>query len=297
MTHASPKARTVIVVDSAASLPPDAARHPQVLIVPMRLVFDGKTYLDGRDIAPDEFYRMLKQSAVPPTTSAPSPGDYLEVFKRAAEKHSAVLCLTVASRFSASFKAAESGTMEARTQLPGVEITVLDSGSAAGGEGLIALEGLRVASEGGALSDVAEAAKEVMPRVRLLAFLDTLYYLWKGGRVPRIAHAGTSLLRIKPTFELAQGEVRTIARPRTHRRAMSQLIDSMRERIQPASQGRVHATVMHAADPDSAEQLRQRIAAEFPCETLFVSAFTPVMGAHTGPGLLGVAFWTDTDAA
>jgi DegV family protein with EDD domain len=140
------------------------------------------------------------------------------------------------------------------------------------------------------LDDVRAAAEAVAPKVRLLAFVDTLYYLWKGGRVRRIAHVGTSLLKIKPTLELARGEIKVVARPRTYRKAASRLLELMHERAEP---GRIHATVCHADAADAAEDVRRRVEAEFTCEELFVSEFTPVMGAHIGPGLVGVAFWSE----
>ena len=133
-------------------------------------------------------------------------------------------------------------------------------------------------------------AKAISEKVRLLAFVDTLYYLWKGGRVPRLAHAGTSLLKLKPVFELAQGEANSLARPRTTRRAIERLVELMHDRV---SSEAVHATVMHADAANAAEELRVRVESEFDCAELFVSEFTPVMGAHIGPGLVGVAFWCE----
>ena len=106
--------------------------------------------------------------------------------------------------------------------------------------------------------------------------------------MPRIAHTGTSLLKIKPLFELARGQVHTVARPRTHARAMRRLLELMHERV---GEGWVHATVMHADAADAAEDFRRLVETQFRCRELFISQFTPVMGAHTGPGLVGIAFW------
>ena len=283
-------AQVAIVVDSAASLPADGTRRPQLLVVPMGLTVGGRTYLDGRDLGPTEFYRMLKKSTTPPSTSAPSPASFLEAFKEASREAGSILCLTVASRFSSSFDSAQMAAREAKETLSGVEVSVLDSESAAGGEGLIALEAWRASVRGCAFEEVQAAAEKVMRRVRLVAFLDTLFYLWKGGRVSKIVQAGTSVLGIKPVFQLAQGEVSTVARPRTRNRAMRRLLELMRESSQA---GPVHATVMHADAAQAAEELRQRVESEFSCEELFVSEFTPVMGAHIGPGLVGIAYWID----
>ena len=161
--------------------------------------------------------------------------------------------------------------------------------AAAGGEALVALEAWRAAQNGKSLADVVAATRDVISRVRLLAYLDTLYYLWKGGRVPGIAHLATSLLRLKPLFELRQGEVRNLARPRTRGRAADRLMKLMRDRVEGDE---VHVTVIHADAADEAERLRQEVGRAFECEELFVSEFTPVMGTHTGPGTVGIAFWS-----
>ena len=286
----SVRGRVAIVVDSAASLPADTAEREGLFVVPMQLAVGDETYLDGRDLKPTAFYRMLRDMTDLPKTSAPSPASFLETFRSAAKGAAAIFCLTVSSRFSSSHDSARTAVREAEGAVQHTEIAVVDSGSAAGGEGLIALEAWRAAQRGESLDGVVAAAEAVIPKVSILAYVDTLHYLWKGGRVQRLAYAGTSLLRIKPVFELSQGEVRNVARPRTGRRAAERLVELMRRRV---GSGRLHATVMHADVEEAAEALQQRIGAEFPCDELYVSEFSPVMGAHTGPGLLGVAFWSE----
>jgi DegV family protein with EDD domain len=255
----------------------------------MSVVLDGKAYLDGVELSPGGFYRLLKQTSSPPKTSAPPPARFLEAYRQAAEAADAVLCITVSSRFSACHDAARVACDDARRELEGLSIKVVDSGSAAAGEALVALAALRAASQAKSLALVETAAREVIPKVRLLAYLDTLYYLWKGGRVPGIAYAGVSLLDLKPLFEMAQGEVKNLARPRTARRAMYRLVELMRDRV---GLNRIYVGVMHAGATDAAEELRRVVAEEFDCAQLFVTEFSPVMGAHTGPGLLGLAFHT-----
>ena len=126
--------------------------------------------------------------------------------------------------------------------------------------------------------------------MRLLAAVDTLYYLSKSGRVPKIAHAGNWLIGIKPIFELVRGDVRTRARPRGKRRAIRRLVKLVGE----AASGRsIHAAIMHADAPQKAEELRVLAEREISCREVFVSEFTPGMGAHIGPGLLGIAYWVE----
>ena len=277
-----------IVVDSAASVPANLGEDDGLYVVPMQLTIGGKTYLDGVDLAPFEFYRLLRDRAEAPTTSAPSPAQFLGAFERAAQDHPNIACLTVSRRFSSSFDSASAASQEAAAAVPHAEIAVLDTETAAGAEGLVATEAWRVSRSGAGLDEVMSAARAVAAKVSLLAFLDTLYYVWKSGRAPAVAHAITSLLQIKPLFEMSGGEIRNVARPRTAARAEEQMLKQVRRRIGP---GPIHATVMHG-DEERAEALRRQVAAEFPCRELYVSEFSPVMGAHTGPGLLGIAFWS-----
>ena len=288
-----PEHPVAVVVDSAASLPSGAAPSAQFHVVPLQVTLDGRTYRDGVDLAPSDLYRRLRQRPEPPLTSAPSPASFLDAFRLAAAGARSVLCLTVAARFSASFDSAATAAREAR-EIDGIDVSVLDTQTAAGGEGLVALEAWRVARSGGSAQQVVEAARRVVSRVRLLAFPDTLYYLWRGGRVPRIAHHGTSLLRIKPLFELHRGAVRTVARPRTQRRAVLRLVELMRERVDGRA---VHAAVMHADAADAGRDLEDRVRAAFSCREIYTTDFSAAMGAHIGPGLLGVAFWSEDSQA
>jgi DegV family protein with EDD domain len=263
----------------------------QLYIVPMQLTIKGRTYLDGRDLSPTEFYRMQKGMKEVPSTSSPSPASFLDAFRAAAEVASSVLCLTVSPRFSSSFDSASNAAHSAQEALPDTRIVVVDTESAAGGQGLIAMEAWRAARGGAELDDVVSTVQAVVLAVSLLAFLDTLYYVWKSGRVPRVSYTATALLRIKPILQLSRGEIRNVARPRTRPRAVERMLGLMRQQVGP---GPIHATVMHADAGEEAERLRLRVESEFPCQELFISEFSPVMGSHTGPGLLGIAFWSET---
>ena len=170
---------------------------------------------------------------------------------------------------------------------------MLDTESAAGCEGLVATEAWRAAARRASLDEAVATARAVVSRVSLLAFLDTLYYVWRSGRVPRVAHLATSILKIKLLLELSHGEIRNLTRHRTLQRATERVLELMRSR---AGQGPIHAAVMHGNAEEAAERLRERVGAEFVCNELFVSQFSPVMGAHTTPGLLGIAFWSEGNA-
>jgi len=282
---------TAIVVDSAASLPSGFADSPGMFVVPMTVTIGGASYRDGIDIAATDFYRRLRNASSSPTTAAPSSAAYLETFRRAAERHDSVLCITAGERFSSSFDSATAAAEEARVQFPDVEIRVLDSQAAAGSQALVALQAWREAQQGGTLARVEMNAIRVVERVSFLASVDTLRYLHRSGRVPLAAHIGASLMMIKPLFRLRRSEIETVARPRTRRTAIRRMLELMKEEV---GSGALHAAVMHADAPDDAESIRRSIADDFDYAELYVSEFTPAMGAHIGPGLLGIAFWSES---
>jgi len=179
----------------------------------------------------------------------------------------------------------------AKTTLPKVTIEVLDCATAAAGQGLVTLAAARAATSGQNLNEVMETAKKILDRVNLFATLDTLHYLVKSGRVPQAAALVNSLLKIKPIFTLNHAEARTVALPRTIPSAIKRMLKLMERKVVKGQP--LHVAVMHADVPDKAVALRNRIASQFECAELFITEFTPVMGVHTGPGLLGVAFYSE----
>ena len=286
--------RVAIAVDSAASLPPGFTEQPGVFIVPMNVTLDGVTYRDGVDISTTEFYRRLRTTPSAPTTSAPSTAAYLELFRRVGEAFESLLCITAGDRFSASYDSATAAVQEAAELMPSFEIRLLDSQAAAGSQALAALEAWRAAKDGATLARAEMNAVRVVERVTLLAFVDTLRYLRRSGRVPLAAHIGASLMMIKPLFRLRHSEITTVARPRTRRTAIQRMKELMREDV---GAGAVHVTVMHADALEDAEAIRDSIALDYDCAELYISEFTPAMGAHIGPGLLGIAYWSESSWA
>ena len=286
-----PKSRVAVVVDGSASLPPPGHGPQPFHVVPMRVHVGGAEYAAGRAVSPAEFYRVQREAKPPPTTAAPSPAAFTEAFRAAADEAYAVLALTVSPRFSSTYDAASMAAEEFRQERPGIRVEVVDTESAAGGEGLVATAACRAVDAGDDIDDVIASVRSVVPRVHLVAHLDTLYYAWKSGRIPGIAYAGSALLRLKPVFEMHRGEIRSVARPRSATHARRRLVDRVAARAAGAP---VHAAVIHAAAPGAADDLRRSLRDELDCSELYVSELAPVVGAHTGPGLVGVAWWVDT---
>ena len=288
-------AKVAIVTDSSACLPGELVSKYQIEIIPMEFVHEGKVYRDQIDITPVQFYELLARAKELPTTSAPSPGTYFEVFRKVVERAKAILVVTPSATLTHAFDSAKAAAQISKETMPDVAIEVLDCGTAAGAQGLLVLASARAeARENKSLSQVAEVARNLMHKVHLIAFIDTLHYLVKSGRVPQLVDWANSLLKIKPIFELQPlGKGATpLNKTRTKPKAIEQLIELVRER---AGKNPVHCIVMHTNVLEEAEKLKERMITEFNCVEAYVVDFTPVMGVHTGPGLLGAAFYTENE--
>jgi DegV family protein with EDD domain len=250
------------------------------------MAFNGHAFQDGVDISPEQVYRLLREGTVPPTTSAPSVGDFLRVFAAASETAGGIVSIHLSPKLSATYGAA----VAASRLVDDVPIRVINCHSAAMGQGFVVLEAARAAAAGSGLETVIGRAKEVASKMHLLATIDTLEYLHRGGRIGgAVALLGT-VLQIKPVLYVADGHVDVFARPRTKSKAVQIMLQHMAEQ---ADSRPLHVAILHADALEEAEALRLTIADRFHCDEMYVTELTPVMGAHTGPGVLGVAFYAE----
>ena len=253
----------------------------------------ARTLQDGSDIVPEEFYRLLISDSSQITTSAPRPQSFAQAFIESVESGKSpggILCLTLSQNFSMAYQSAVSAADSRGAGLEDIEIQLIDTKAAAGSFGLIALAAARWAAAGACLAELVKRVHDLIPTVTLVAYLDTMKYLVAGGRVGKLQAWAGSKLNVKPVMELSQGEYRLLHKPRGRPKAARCLLDVLHQRTGAAP---VSINVMHAAAPGDAAELATRIRDEVAPERLaelLVSEFTPVMGAHTGPGLLGLAF-------
>ena len=272
-----------VVADSAANLPPDVAQELCIEIVPMYLKLGEDAYRDGSDLSLTDFYRRLVSGRSRATTSTPSPGDFLEAFRRTGQ--SEVVCVTVASTMSASYQEA----LLAATRFDG-RVEVVDSMSASMAEGFVALEAARAAASGASLEQVASHGREIAPKTWLFATVDSFEFLRRSGRVNRLQAYAATMLDMKPVFRFQGAEATPVGRPRTRRRALSRVID---ESLMAIGDHPVHLAGIHASAEEEARQIVDRVSAKANVVEGFVVEVTPVIGAHTGPGLVGTAFFCE----
>jgi DegV family protein with EDD domain len=285
------KRNVAVVTDTTACIPKEKVTEYGIELVPIELIFGNRVYRDGIDISPTEFYTMLRQAEKLPTTSGSLPGPYLEAYRRASQRASGILCITESSKFSGMADSARLAMEMAKQELPGVMIQVLECSSAAAGQGLVVLAAARAATEGRSLAETVDMVNGLMHLVHLFASLENLHYLVKGGRVPQAAALVNSILKIKPVFSVNGGEAHTLALPRSTDSAINNILRLMGRKIGKGQP--VHIAVMHADALEQALYLRDRIASQFNCRELFITEFTPVMGVHTGPGVIGAAFYCE----
>ncbi len=281
--------KIAVVTDSVAALPREVCADLEVHTVPILIYWDGQTYRDGVDLTPSEVYQRLRRSVTLPTSSAPTVGDFVQLYTRLSKEADGIVSVHVSSKLSATYEAA---SVAARAVEPVVPIRVVDSGTAAMGQGFAVLAAVRAAKEGADLQETAQVAERVARRSLVLAVLDTLKYVARSGRVNRKVMLAANALRIKPILCLHDHRVALLARPRTKRKAILRMLEEVKKR----AQGRpIHVAVMHADAPEEAEKLRAEIEANFNCAELHLTEFTPVMGTMAGPGLVGLAFYVDQE--
>jgi DegV family protein with EDD domain len=278
--------KVVVVTDSNATVPTDLARELDIRVVPIVMAFNGHTFRDGVDITPGQVYQRLREGMVPPTTSAPSVGDFLRVFAAASQTAAGIVSIHLSPKLSATYGAA----VAASQLVDGVPIQIVNCHSAAMGQGFVVVEAARAAMAGSDLEAVIARAKEVASKMHLLATIDTLEYLHRGGRIGGAAALLGTVLQIKPVLYVADGHVDVFARPRTSSKAVQAMLGHMAEQV---GSGRPHVAILHADALPEALKLRKTIEERFDCDELYVTELTPVMGAHTGPGVLGVAFYAE----
>jgi DegV family protein with EDD domain len=280
-----PASGVAIVTDSAATLPPELAQGNRVSVVPMEVTIGGRS--NGDRVVPlDEVLRHLDDGV---RTSSPSPGRFSSAIA-GAQRGAGVLVLTVARSMSSTYQAARLAARRA----PG-PVEVLDTGTAAGAEGLVVLAAAQAAAASRPLAEVLETARRAAAGVQLVATLHDLGHLVRGGRLPKTAGWLGRLIGVQPLFEFREGVIHPLF-PAFSRRGARRRILARWRRSRPADpRARLHVAALHAMARDEARWLLDAVRAEAEPATAFVGEFDAVMVAHTGPRLTGLAWWWELD--
>ena len=272
-----------IVTDSACDLPEPICEELGIEVVPLTIRFGEREYVDRKELSTEAFWRELASSSVLPETSAPSVGAFEETFRRLSDEGAdGIVCINLSARLSATMQSAQVAAKALDGTTP---IEIIDSQSASMGIGNLALHAARRARAGASMDEIVREVEARREREHVFAALDTLEYLRKGGRIGGAQAMLGSMLSIKPIINVLDGAVESAGRVRTRSKALRFLVDQI-----PV--GEVETiSVLHAGAPDLDEFLAM-LAPVVPDAEVTVGTIGPVIGVHTGPRVMGIA-WID----
>lgn len=267
-----------VVTDSVADLPKEIVIELGISVVPLLLRFGSAEYRDGIDLTSEAFYEKLRGSDELPTTSMSPPAVYAALYDELSERTEGVLVITLSSRLSGTYEVARRAVGLMRRS---GRVEVMDSCTATMTEGFIVMKAAQAAREGATMEEAMKVAERTRERVDFLCTFDTLEYLQRGGRIGAASAFLASVLHINPLINLRDGVVMPAGRTRSRARAVDRLVEfvesySMIEEL----------AVENTACAQEAEELIGRLSGRFSPERVRRSTMTPVIGAHTGPGLL-----------
>jgi DegV family protein with EDD domain len=269
-----------IVTDSTADIPADLMERYNIRTVPINIQFEQETFRENIDIDRPTFLEKLEECM--PTSSQPSPGQFMEVFEPLVAEGHSILTVTVTSKHSGTYQSA----MLAKSMLPDAEIEVFDSLSISIGTGYHALEAARAAEQGKSMSEILQYLQAMRARTNLHFTPTTLKYLQRSGRVGTLSGVLGALLSLKPIIKTEDGTLAVSEKIRTRAKSINRLVELTAEAVgttEPVNLGIIHAEV-----PDEAEALRARLESEFNVAEMLVVPLACSLTVHGGPGIIGI---------
>lgn len=277
--------KIVVVTDSTAYIPEDALGEFDIPVIPLWLIWGDERFRDGIDIDPPTFYGRLPGSKIFPTTSQPSAGEFIEFFQQVGQGAEAIVGVFISSKLSGTVASA----LAAKDQLPGMDIRVVDSLSASMGLGFAVLESARAAATGKSLDEVVAAAEAVRDGMNIMFAVDTLEYLHRGGRIGGAKRLLGTALNLKPLLHLEEGRIEALASVRTKRKAIARMLDVAEERL--GGKRMAEAAVLDVDCPEEGCAVAETMKERFGLPVVYQTMVSPVIGAHVGPGTVGICLY------
>lgn len=281
--------KIAIVTDSASYIPQEALSDLDIPVIPQTLIWDGETYRDGVDIDAATFYSRLRASKTFPTTSQPTVPEFVEFFERvtAEQQPDAIIAVLVSSKMSGTVPSARA----AAEQLPDLDIRIVDTGLISMGMGFPIIAGARAAAEGKSLDEVIAVVEDIRDRIHFLGVVGTLEYLHRGGRIGGAKRLLGTALNLKPLLHFENGQLEPLAQIRTRRKALARMLDIAEERL-----GGKRIAEAAVADVDCREEgdaVADMVRARFGISDICRCTFSPVVGAHAGPGTTALIYYAE----
>lgn len=279
--------RYVVVTDSTANLPPELAEVYAVPEIPLTVHWDGEDYVDGVTLDAHTFYSWLQERSSFPTTSQPSPGAFIEFFQKVSEEYQTknIIGVFISSDLSGTLASA----VQAKAQLPDLEISLVDSRFVSMGHGFQVMAAVDAVREGLALDAILERIRQVRDSMSVVFAVDTLEYLHRGGRIGGAARLLGTALSLKPVLQIASGKVMPLEKVRKRRKSLQRVVEIAAERLEGRTPTGV--AIIHAEAGDDVALVEHLVKARLGLDHVHKSVLTPVVGTHGGPGTLGLAFY------
>jgi len=269
-----------IVTDSSCDLPAEIVQELEITVVPLYVRFGEEVYREQVDISLDEFYQKLEHGPIHPVTIQPGPQDFVTAYQKLTQEADGIVSIHISSKLSGTCNSALQGKKLLEKDFP---IEVVDSQIITVGLGLICIAAAKMAKAGESLDSVVEEVKQMIPNIRLLALLDTLKYLQKGGRIGKAKALLGSILNVKPMITLKEGEVVPAGQTRSRSKGIERLFSF----VESASNIEDLA-IAYNTTPDEAQALAERLGSLFTKEAVRVGRLGTTLGVHMGPGGLAI---------
>ncbi len=273
-----------IITDSTSDIDVEYAKVLDVEVVPLKVIINGKDYKDRIDLQPSEFYNLLEKSSILPTTSQPSPQDFLSLYEDAKTNNDSIIVITLSSQVSGTYQSA----CIAKDLAEYDNIYVIDSFNATQGLRLIVEKAVQLRNEGKDFQEIVNIIEKYKHRVHILAVVDTLEYFYKGGRLSKASATMGTLLKFKPIVGLKDGNLVLISKARGTQKGISKIIDIIHENgdidlNEPICIG-------YTGNDDGLDKFESILKKEFNFQDPLHGYVGPVIGTHAGPGARLIAY-------
>ncbi|MEW6097431.1 MAG: DegV family protein [bacterium] len=277
--------KIAIVTDSTCDLPQELIQKYNIFVVPLYVRFGEEVYKEGVDITLDEFYSKLKSSNIHPSTSQPSPQDFMQVYQKLNKDYNSIISIHISSRLSGTVQSAKMAKYELKLD----KIEVIDSLQVSLPLGTVVLEAGKLCEQEKSKEEIIKSISDLIHKVKIIFTVDTLEFLEKGGRIGKAQAFLGSILDIKPILGIQEGEVVPLAKVRGRKKMLAKLIEIIKEDI-PSK--KINIGIVHANSEETGLKLRELMYEHFQIEECIFSQIGAVIGTHTGPGTLGVGYYT-----
>jgi DegV family protein with EDD domain len=271
-----------IVTDGGADFPEGWEALYDINTIPLRIQFGDRTYVQGRDIGPWNFYQLVQERREIPRTSLPSPGQIIEFYRSIAQKEDSILSIHLGSKLSGTYATVQ---LAAQELVDEIHIFPFDSGAGSAILAMMCREARLLDHAGGSVQDILARLAAIREKLTVVFTLDTMDFARMNGRVNALQKALTSVLHIKPIVILRDGLLQMADRVRTRQKAIDQIINIASNRVGKLP---VNVAVVHAADPQMARWLMDKVGELFNCRELVLTDLSIPVAANLGPGAVGI---------